>query len=127
MGNTFSNMGHLNAVTELEKEMDSNTAPIHSPLKAFSLKVPEHVLESLDFLAEMIGVSRSALIVKLFEQYLGQATYDYLDGYNSLAGHEKPIEVVISEDLEERLEASDLSDSAKQYLKNGLYRVAFEM
>ena len=47
MGNTFSNMGHLNAVTELEKEMDSNTAPIHSPLKAFSLKVPEHVLLSL--------------------------------------------------------------------------------
>ena len=65
----------------------------------------------------MIGVSRSALIVKLFEQYLGQATYDYLDGYNSLAGHEKPIEIVISEDLDERLEASDLSDSAKQYLK----------
>ena len=81
----------------------------------------------MDFLAEMIGVSRSALIVKLFEQYLGQATYDYLDGYNSLAGHEKPIEIVISEDLDERLEASDLSDSAKQYLKNGLYRVAFEM
>ena len=30
MGNTFSNMGHLNAVTELEKEMDSNTAPIRT-------------------------------------------------------------------------------------------------
>ena len=126
MGNTFSNMGHLNAVTELEKEMDSNTAPIHSPLKAFSLKVPEHVLESLTSCLKRLALV-SALIVKLFEQYLGQATYDYLDGYNSLASHEKPIEVVISEDLDERLKASDLSDSAKQYLKNGLYRVAFEM
>ena len=38
MGNTFSNMGHLNAVTELEKEMDSNTAPIHSPFKSFFFK-----------------------------------------------------------------------------------------
>lgn len=127
MGNTFSNMGHLNAVTELEKEMDNNTSLIHTPLKIFSLKVPEHVLESLDFLAEMMGVSRSALIVKVFEQYLGQATYDYLDGYNSLSGHERPIESVISEDLDNRLNASDLSDEAKQYLKNGLYRVAFEM
>ena len=127
MGNTFKNMGHLKAVSELEEEMEGSTVSIHSPLKPFSLKVPHHVLESLDFLAETMAVSRSALIVNIFDQYLGQVTYEYLDGYNGLASMQAPPEVVVSEDLDRRLENSDQSESAKQYLKNGVYNVAFGM
>ena len=127
MGNTFKNMGHLKAVSELEQEFENNTSPIHSPLKPFSLKVPHHVLESLDFLADTMGISRSALIVNIFDQYLGQVTYEYLDGYHSLGTPEAPPEVVVSEDLDQRLSNSDLSEEAKRYLKNGLYHVAFEM
>jgi hypothetical protein len=127
MGNTFKNMGHLKAVSELENEMEGNTPSIHSPLKPFSLKVPQHVLESLDFLAESMSISRSALIVNIFDQYLGQVTYDYLDGYHGFMPTESPAEVVVSEDLDVRLENSDLSESAKQYLKDGVYNVAFGM
>ena len=127
MGNTFKNMGHLKAVTELEEELENGNVQIHSPLKPFSLKVPEHVLESLDFLAESMNISRSALIVNIFDQYLGQVTFDFLDGYNSLGTQEAPPEIVVSEDLDRRLETSDLSESAKQYLKDGVYHVAFGM
>ena len=127
MGNTFKNMGHLKAVSELEDEMNSNAVQIHSPLKPFSLKVPQHVLESLDFLTETMGISRSALIVNIFDQYLGQVTYEYLDGYNGLVTPEAPPEVVVSEDLEQRLKNSELSESAKQYLKDAVYHVAFGM
>lgn len=128
MGNTFKNMGHLKAVSELEDEMNINAVQIHSPLKPFSLKVPQHVLESLDFLTETMGISRSALIVNIFDQYLGQVAYEYLDGYNGLAApQERPSEVVVSEDLEARLENSELSESAKQYLKDAVYHVAFGM
>ena len=35
MGNTFKNLGHLKAVSELEEEMEGNTSQIHSPLKPF--------------------------------------------------------------------------------------------
>ena len=107
--------------------MEGNTSQIHSPLKPFSLKVPQHVLESLDFLAETMGLSRSALIVNIFDQYLGQVTYEYLDGYNGLVTPEAPPEVVVSEDLEQRLKNSELSESAKQYLTDGVYHVAFGM
>ena len=127
MGNTFKNMGHLKAVSELEEELEGNTSQIHSRLKPFSLKVPQHVLESLEFLAETMGVSRSALIVNIFDQYLGQVTYVYLDGYNGLGTPEAPPEVVVSEDLQERLKNSEISESAKQYLKDGVYHVAFGM
>ena len=37
MGNTFKNLGHLKAVSELEEEMEGNTSQIHSPLKPFFL------------------------------------------------------------------------------------------
>lgn len=127
MGNTFRNMGHLKAVSELEEELENGTLQIHSPLKPLSIKVPEHVLESLDFLAESMNISRSALIVNIFDQYLGQVTFDFLEGYNSLGSSSTPIEVLVSEDLEQRLESSDLSESAKQYLKASLHYVAFEM
>ena len=81
----------------------------------------------MDFLAETMGVSRSALIVNIFDQYLGQVTYEYLDGYNGLGTPEAPPEVVVSEDLEERLKNSEISESAKQYLKDGVHYVAFGM
>ena len=38
MGNTFKNMGHLKAVSELEEELEGNTSQIHSRLKPFSLR-----------------------------------------------------------------------------------------
>ena len=76
----------------------------------------------------ILKIDRMVLVdLDIFDQYLGQVTYEYLDGYNGLGTPESPPEVVVSEDLEHRLENSELSESAKQYLKDGVYHVAFGM
>ena len=76
----------------------------------------------------ILKIDRMVLVdLDIFDQYLGQVTYEYLDGYNGLVTPEAPPEVVVSEDLEQRLKNSELSESAKQYLTDGVYHVAFGM
>ena len=48
----------------------------------------------------MMEMSRSALVVKLINHYLGQAVYDFLSSYNSVFSHDKPEEVVVLDHIE---------------------------
>lgn len=124
---SFSDMGHSKAERDIES-VESGNVDIQTKLKPFTIKTQAHQIEALDVIAELMGISRSALVVKLINHHLGQAAFDYLAGYNSVFHHEKPQEVVVLEDLEKTLNKSeDLSKEARQFLINAVSSVAFDM
>lgn len=124
---SFSNMGQSKAEREIEDHENGQTE-VQTKLKPFTIKTQAHQIEALDVVSELMGISRSALVVKLINHYLGQATYEYLSGYNSVFSHEKPEEVIVLEDLEKILNKSEgLSKEARQFLTTAISSVAFDM
>lgn len=124
---SFSDMGHSKAERDIES-VESGNIDIQTKLKPFTIKTQSHQIEALDVVSELMGISRSALVVKLINHYLGQATFDYLAAYNSLFTHENPPEVVVLDDLEKALDKTqDLSKEARQFLIKAVSSVAFDM
>jgi len=124
---SFSNMGQSKAEREIEDHENGQTE-VQTKLKPFTIKTQAHQIEALDVVSELMGISRSALVVKLINHYLGQAIYEYLSGYNSVFSHEKPEQVIVLEDLEKILNKSEgLSKEARQFLITAISSVAFDM
>ena len=125
---SFSDMGHSKAEREIESH-ESGKTEIETRLKPFTIKTQAHQIEALDIVSEMMEMSRSALVVKLINHYLGQAVYDFLSSYNSVFSHDKPEEVVVLDHIEGLLATKypDLSPEAKSFIINSVSKIAFEM
>ena len=102
---TFADMG----VAKGEREVNEHdNVRFNSPIdiKPFTTKAPVTTIEALDSVAVSMGITRNALVLKLINQYLGQAFISYSLGYHSaIAGEAVPDSVVIS-DLEKLLKSS---------------------
>lgn len=125
---SFSDMGQTKAEREID-DHEKGRSDVETKLKPFTIKMQSHQIESLDVISEMMEISRSALVVKLINHYLGQAVYDYLSSYNSVFSHDKPEEVVVLEHIEALLATKypDLSEESKKFIVNSVAKVAFDM
>ena len=125
---SFSDMGHSKAEREIESH-ESGKSEVETRLKPFTIKTQAHQIEALDVVAEMMEISRSALVVKLINHYLGQAVYDFLSSYNSVFSHDKPEEVVVLDHIETLLATKypDLSPEAKNFILHSASKIAFDM
>ncbi|MGQ7365891.1 hypothetical protein ACTGWM_09975, partial [Streptococcus suis] len=97
-------------------EKDS-AAALSSEIKPFTTKAPVHVIEALDLLAGHFGMTRNALVLKLINQYLGQAFTEYSSSYNSVfSTPDISDEQAVINDMNHLAESSDISEEAKEYL-----------
>ena len=129
-GNTmcvsFADMGHSKAELDIENH-EQGKSELQTKLKPFTIKTQVHQIESLDLVSEKMGISRSALVVKLINHYLGQAVYDYLSGYNAVFSNTSPEEVLVLDELEKLLNSSEVSPEARHFLTSAVASVAFDM
>ena len=122
MCQSFSNLGSSAAEREIEqaeKNSDSSLMSIRSETKPFTTKVDAHVIESLDAVAQSLGISRNTLVVKLINHYLGAAFEDFHAGRFIVFDHtcsmeEKTSEQFVLKELEKI--TPNLSPEAKRYL-----------
>lgn len=117
---SFGDMGYAKAEREINEHETNNAAAVSSEIKPFTTKAPSHVIESLDLIANYLGVTRNALVLKLINQYLGQAFTEFSLGYNRpFSNPDKTDEQLVITDLEAMLKASkdEVSPQAEDYLK----------
>ena len=119
MCQSFSSMGVASAEREIEQAENSPSTTIHSEIKPFTTKVDAHVIESLDAVAQSLGISRNTLVVKLINHYLGAAFEDFHAGRFIVFDHtcsmeEKTSEQFVLKELEKI--TPNLSPEAKRYL-----------
>ena len=84
MCQSFGTMGLAKAEAEINAHEQDSASAVSSEIKPFTTKAPTHVIEGLDLLAGHFGMTRNALVLKLINQYLGQAFAEYSTGYNSV-------------------------------------------
>lgn len=117
MCQSFGNMGLSKAEAEINAHEQNNASSLTSEIKPFTTKAPTHVIEALDLLAGHFGMTRNALVLKLINQYLGQAFSEYSSGYNSVFSNpDVSDEQQIIRDIESLTDQADVSDQAKQYV-----------
>lgn len=117
MCQSFGNMGLAKAESEINAHEQNSPSAVSSEIKPFTTKAPTHVIESLDLLAGHFGMTRNALVLKLLNQYLGQAFAEYATGYNSIFHNPDVSDVQqIINDIEHLTEQSDVSEKAKEYV-----------
>lgn len=120
MCQSFASLGESSAEREIEQaELNSNSPSIHSEIKPFTTKVDAHVIESLDAVAQSLGISRNTLVVKLINHYLGAAFEEFHAGRFIVFDHtcsmeEKTSEQFVLKELEKI--TPNLSPEAKRYL-----------
>ena len=115
MCQSFGNMGL--SKEEINAHEQNNASSLTSEIKPFTTKAPTHIIEALDLLAGHFGMTRNALVLKLINQYLGQAFSEYSSGYNSVFSNpDVSDEQQIIRDIESLTDQADVSDQAKQYV-----------
>lgn len=116
MCQSFGAMGYAKAEQEINSEQ-ANVPNISSEIKPFTTKAPVHVIESLDVIAGHFGITRNALVLKLINQYLGQAFSEYSTSYNSIFSNPDVSDIQqVIHDIEALTIQSDASQEAKDYL-----------
>lgn len=127
-GNTmtisFSEMGTLKAKDDIESSENGGPMP-SSPLKPFTIKAPEHLIEVLDVVASIVGLSRSALVVSLLENCLAQSLYSFLSSYTFEFVLDGPEENRVLNHLEKLLNESKCSPEARSFLLRSVADYAF--
>ena len=117
MCQSFGNMGLSKAEAEINAHEQNNASSLTSEIKPFTTKAPTHIIEALDLLAGHFGMTRNALVLKLINQYLGQAFSEYSFGYNSVFNNpDVSDEQQIIRDIESLTEQADVSEQAKEYV-----------
>ena len=117
MCQSFGAMGYAKAEQEINAHEKDSAAALSSEIKPFTTKAPVHVIEALDLLAGHFGMTRNALVLKLINQYLGQAFTEYSSSYNSVFHNPDVSDVQqIINDIENLTEHSDVSEQAKEYV-----------
>ncbi|WP_104499428.1 hypothetical protein [Acinetobacter indicus] len=118
MCQSFGNMGLSKAEAEINAHEQNNASSLTSEIKPFTTKAPTHIIEALDLLAGHFGMTRNALVLKLINQYLGQAFSEYSSGYNSVFNNpDVSDEQQIIGDVESLTEQADVSEQAKDYVR----------
>lgn len=114
---SFSEMGRLKAKQDIETSENGGATP-SSPLKPFTIKAPEYLVEVLDVVASIVGLSRSALVVSLLENCLAESLYSFLSSYTFEFVIDAPEENRVLNHLEKILNDSGCSAEARSfYLK----------
>lgn len=114
---SFYEIGHAKAEQEINSNEANPLLSIDSEIKPFTTKVPAHVLESLDIVANATGMSRNAFVTKLIEVYLPQAFTEHSLGYARVFTHpDKTDEQLVLEDLEQVQARFEASPEACKYL-----------
>ena len=117
MCQSFGAMGYAKAEQEINAHEKDSAAALSSEIKPFTTKAPVHVIEALDLLAGHFGMTRNALVLKLINQYLGQAFTEYSSSYNSVfSTPDISDEQAVINDMNHLAENSDISEEAKEYL-----------
>ena len=117
MCQSFGTMGLAKAEAEINAHEQDSASAVSSEIKPFTTKAPTHVIEGLDLLAGHFGMTRNALVLKLINQYLGQAFAEYSTGYNSCFSQSRCFRCsAIIHDIENLTEQSDVSEQAKEYI-----------
>lgn len=117
MCQSFGNMGLSKAEAEINAHEQNNASSLTSEIKPFTTKAPTHVIEALDLLAGHFGMTRNALVLKLINQYLGQAFSEYSSGYNSVFSNpDVSDEQQIIRDIESLTKQADVSEQTKDYV-----------
>ena len=117
MCQSFGTMGLAKAEAEINAHEQDSASAVSSEIKPFTTKAPTHVIEGLDLLAGYFGMTRNALVLKLINQYLGQAFAEYSTGYNSVF-HNPDVsdEQQIIRHIESLTDQADVSGQAKEYV-----------
>lgn len=79
MCQSFASLGESSAEREIEQAELNCNLRIHFEIKPYN-RVDAHVIESLDAVAQSLGISRNTLVVKLINHYLGAAFEDFHAG-----------------------------------------------
>ena len=117
MCQSFGTMGLAKAEAEINAHEQDSASAVASEIKPFTTKAPTHVIEGLDLLAGHFGMTRNALVLKLINQYLGQAFAEYSTGYNSVFHNPEVSDVQqIINDIENLTGHSEVSEQAKEYV-----------
>ena len=113
---SFGSMGSAKAEQDINAHEQDKASAVFSEIKPFTTKAPVHVIEALDLFASHLGMTRNALVLKLLNQYMGQAFTEYSIGYNSLFNTpDKTDEQVVIDGLNNFLEGSEVSEQTKEY------------
>ena len=113
MCQSFGTMGLAKAEAEINAHEQDSASAVSSEIKPFTTKAPTHVIEGLDLLAGHFGMTRNALVLKLINQYLGQAFAEYSTGYNN--PEVSDVQQIIN-DIENLTGHSEVSEQAKEYV-----------
>lgn len=113
---SFGEIGSAKAERELsEQDHVQTNNPVD--IKPFTTKAPVTTIEALDAVASTLGMTRNALVLKLINQYLGQAFASYSLGYHSAYEGEAASDSVVIGDLEKMLDSANFDHpDTKDYL-----------